>query len=183
MAPVRNLHWYPWHIDDYAHDTRHLTLAEHGAYRLLIDCYMLQREPVPDNDRALARIVGVGLDEWLTVATNVRAFFRVRDGLLIHKRCEQELRAQELKVRKRSERAKKGAFGRYSKFKGLNSISNAYAEQMDATLTLSKITISEQGAEVVEEASEKEEKKEPKKEPWFAVSPALAASIRAKGWN
>lgn len=165
-----NLRWYPWHIDDYAHDTRHLTLAEHGAYRLLIDCYMLQREPLPDNDRALARIVGAGLDEWMAVATNVRAFFRARDGVLIHKRCEQELRAQKLKIQKRSERAKKGAFAKYSKLNGLNSISKAYAEHMSATLNKETITTTEQGAE----------KRHSKKEFW--ITPSLEANVKARRW-
>jgi len=170
-----NLPWYPWHIDDYAHDTRHLTLAEHGAYRLLIDCYMQQREPLPDNDRALARIIGVGLDEWLAVASNVRAFFHVRNGVLKHKRCEQELRAQELQFQKRSERAKKGVFARLSKLNGLNGTSQAYAEHMRTTLNKGSITTTEQGAEVAEEAFEKKGKNSS-----LAVTPELAAILHRK---
>jgi uncharacterized protein YdaU (DUF1376 family) len=173
-----NLRWYPWHIGDYAHDTPHLTLAEDGAYRRLIDAYMVQREPLPDNDRALARLAGVGLDEWMAVATNVRAFFRARDGILFHKRCEQELRAQELYSQKQSEKGKKGAFARYSKFNKLNGTSIARAWPLPATLNKETITTSEQGAEKGLSVEEKREAKKVECE----ISPSLAANVRQKGW-
>ena len=33
--------WYPHYPGDYGRDTGHLSLIEHGAYRLLLDhCYM-----------------------------------------------------------------------------------------------------------------------------------------------
>jgi uncharacterized protein YdaU (DUF1376 family) len=86
--------WYPWYPLKFRRDTQHLGLAEDGAYRRLIDEYMTTGEPLPDNDLALARIVGVGKDEWLTVAPAVRPFFEASNGKLVHSRCHKELMQQ-----------------------------------------------------------------------------------------
>lgn len=113
--------WYPFFVVDYRRDTYHLSLAEDGAYRRLIDEYMLSREPLPDDDGALARILGIPPSDWLAIAPRLRKFFRPRAGRLQHKRCEQELRAQELRAKHLSERSKKSASTRKSKNKGLGS--------------------------------------------------------------
>lgn len=162
--------WYPWFLKDYRRDTRHLGLAADGAYRRLIDEYMETREPLPDSDAALAGIVRVGLDEWLKIAADVRPFFRSKDGLLFHKRCDRELRAQNVRILRNSERGKKAAFGRWSKPKGLDA-SRMLAH---ATLTLSKNTSLTSSESVAEEATEKRKS---------AASPeTLEDVIRRKGW-
>lgn len=109
------LDWYPWHARDYRKDTLHLSLKEDGAYRRLIDEYMLSEAPLPDNDVALARIAGVTLAEWLEVAAIVKAFFRAEQGVLTHKRCEEELHAQALLVQNKSKRGKDAADARWQK--------------------------------------------------------------------
>lgn len=40
------MNFYRHHLGDYARDTRHLSLLEHGAYRMLLDCYYTQRGPL-----------------------------------------------------------------------------------------------------------------------------------------
>jgi uncharacterized protein YdaU (DUF1376 family) len=52
--------YFSWYPTIYQQDNQHLTLAEDGAYRRLLDYYMLTRAPLPSDDRALSRIVGVG---------------------------------------------------------------------------------------------------------------------------
>jgi uncharacterized protein YdaU (DUF1376 family) len=76
---------------------------------------MLSRKSLPDNDSALARILGVDISEWAVVASSVRPFFKSRDGRLIHQRCEDELRAQDQKMERFSDRGKKGAAARYNR--------------------------------------------------------------------
>lgn len=83
--------WFKSFPADYRDDTWHLTLAEHGAYKLLIDHYMHHEKPLPDNDNALASIVGVDPQTWALVSVNVREFFTPKKGKLVHKRCETEL--------------------------------------------------------------------------------------------
>jgi uncharacterized protein YdaU (DUF1376 family) len=122
--------WYPWFPLAFRRDTYSLSLAEEGAYRRLIDEYMLNRKGLPDDDTALARILGVALADWLLVAVPVRAFFRPRDGMLIHKRCDAELRAQDTRMARLSARGKNAAFQRWNK-------NNAqHARRMHAHATL-----------------------------------------------
>lgn len=103
----------------YQADTIHLTLAQDGAYRRLIDHYMLTRQPLPDNDGALARIVGCGMAEWLEIAPSIRPFFKRQNGLLHNKRCNAELDWQDNKLKTRKEIAQKGVEARRNKIKGL----------------------------------------------------------------
>lgn len=101
--------WYPWYPILYEADTLHLSLAADGAYRRLIDKYMISGRALPDDDAALARLVGVQLDEWLKVSGEVREFFYQKDGCLKHKRCDRELAEQMRRKRQKSESGKKGA--------------------------------------------------------------------------
>lgn len=140
-----SLEWYPFFIRDYRRDTLHLSLAQDGAYRRLIDEYMVLREPLPDNDVSLARILGVALADWIEVAVAVRTFFRARDGQLFHKRCDQELRAQDLRKIRNSEKGKKAAFAKAVGIKHLASPGRL----QPTTLTIHKspsLTSSEQVA-------------------------------------
>ena len=41
------MNYYKRHLGDYAKDTRHLSLAEHGAYCLLLDYYYSTETPLP----------------------------------------------------------------------------------------------------------------------------------------
>ena len=82
------MEWYEKRPTDYRNDTWHLTLAEHGAYNLLLDHYYSSEAPLPDNDNALASICGCTLDEWLCVSNALRQFFVAKRGKLSHKNCD-----------------------------------------------------------------------------------------------
>ena len=86
--------WYPHYIVDYQRDTLHLTTLEHGAYRLLIDAYMLHGRPLPDDDAVLARIAGMTIGVWGEISSTIRAFFLSSGTVLRHKRCDHELEEQ-----------------------------------------------------------------------------------------
>lgn len=146
--------WYPFFIVEYRRDTYHLTAAQHGIYRQLIDEYMMSRKPLPDHDLSLAGIARVSAQEWAEHAIVVRAFFQSRDGKLFHKRCEQELHAQRMRAAKRSADAKEAATVRWAKEKQKqrsectpHSGRNANAMRQDATLhnTIRTLTSSEVG--------------------------------------
>lgn len=164
--------WYPWFVDDFRRKTLHLSLAEDGAYRRLIDEYMRVRGPLPNDDQSIARMLGVGVSEWLAVEIKVRAFFRVKDGSLYHKRCEQELRAQELRFKTFSKRGQKAAFAKYSK---VNKLA-ASRMLVPTTLYTKKILSS---SECGKEGAFETEKSAPHS---GSVSPQLAASLRSKGF-
>ena len=80
-------HWMPLYIGDYLADTRRLSLAEHGAYMLLIMEYW-RNGGLPDNDAKLARILGVSADEWAELSPVLQEFF---EPGWKHKRIEVEL--------------------------------------------------------------------------------------------
>lgn len=132
------LDWYPFFVLDYRRDTYHLSLEEDGAYRRLIDEYMVTREALPNDDAALARIVGLPKADWDRLAHKVRRFFRVRNDRLVHKRCELELRAQNARHNRYRERAQKGGKAKAFKDKQLRSFSmlkSATIQYKDKTST------------------------------------------------
>lgn len=96
------LPWYSFHVDAWRRDTRHLSSAERGIYRELLDEYMRDGRALPSDDRALSVIARCPLDEWIAAAPAVREFFKPKDGLLTHKRCEAELDRQQRLADRRS---------------------------------------------------------------------------------
>jgi uncharacterized protein YdaU (DUF1376 family) len=118
--------WFPWYFTLYESDTMHLNPYQDGCYRRLIDHYMKTRQALPDNDAALARIIGDSEANWLALAsTLVRSFFKPKNGRLYLFRCEEILHYQEQKTKKLSESGKKGALSRNNKIKELLSTPEA----------------------------------------------------------
>lgn len=107
--------WYPFFPKKFKSATRHLTAEQDGIYRRLIDEYMETREPLPDNDIALARIAGVSEINWLDASRILRAFFTHKNGLLFHPFCDQQLDIQDKKTKIRKNSAEKAAKKRWSK--------------------------------------------------------------------
>ena len=96
----------------------HLTAEQDGIYRRLIDHYMETRQPIPDNDSAIARITGISLDSWTIAAATIRPFFTPsKSGKLHHKRCDAELQRQDGRCVMQSEKGKLGAKKRWKKIK------------------------------------------------------------------
>lgn len=72
----------PLFTDAYLADTRHLTTEEHGAYLLLLMCAWRTRGcALKDDNRALARIVGVGTVRWRRLRPVLADFFDIDGGL------------------------------------------------------------------------------------------------------
>jgi uncharacterized protein YdaU (DUF1376 family) len=128
--------WYPWYFAIYEADAGHLSCLEDGAYRRLIDRYMRTQAPLPDDDAALARFVGLSLDEWLAIAPRIRPFFQARGGKLHNKRCNQELDKQDARSKTRSETARKGGLARQLKYRedSAQSKLSASSKQADGQL-------------------------------------------------
>lgn len=106
--------WYPHNIGDYEADTLHLTAAEDGAYRRLVDWYYKNERPLPDDDHALAAIARIDSMQFKAMAATIRAFFVARNGLLQHKRCNKVIAEQTGKRRdwkQRKEKQRKNGLG------------------------------------------------------------------------
>jgi uncharacterized protein YdaU (DUF1376 family) len=85
------LPYMPLYVADYLADAAHLSTMGHGAYLLLIMTYWHRGEPLPDDERKLARIARMTESEWQDVRDDLREFFDVRDGQWTHNRIEREL--------------------------------------------------------------------------------------------
>lgn len=114
--------WYPWYFLIYKADTMHLNPYQDGCYRRLIDHYMETRQPLPDNEAALARIIGDSEANWVAMGSAiVRPFFSIRSGKLHLKRCDNLLKKQDEGTKVLSESGKKGADKRWGKNKDIDS--------------------------------------------------------------
>lgn len=84
------MNYYERHLGDYAKDTGHLTLAEHGAYTLLLDRYYATEQPIPAAQahrfaRARAK------DEIKAVDAVLSEFFRLEGDVWVHNRVDREI--------------------------------------------------------------------------------------------
>lgn len=100
--------YLPLYVSDYQADTSHLTTIEHGAYLLLIMNYWQRAQPLPNDDRKLARIAGLGPREWKRVRETLSEFFQVDCSNWFHSRLESEL----LKLRDKSLKKRNGGLAR-----------------------------------------------------------------------
>lgn len=81
----------PFYVAEYLADAAHLSTLEHGAYMLLIMNYWQRAEPLPDNDRKLARLTRMTDEQWLSIRDDIAEFFDIAEGLWKHGRIEREL--------------------------------------------------------------------------------------------
>lgn len=100
--------YLPLYISDYQADTSHLSTVEHGAYLLLIMNYWQRGQPLPDDDRKLARIAGLGPREWKRIRGTISEFFQVDCSNWFHSRLESELS----KLRDKSLKKRNGGLAR-----------------------------------------------------------------------
>lgn len=100
------LAYYRFFTGDYARDTRHLSLMQHGAYRLLIDWYM-DGGPIPnDLDRIYRTLHATSREEQSAVEYILGEFFLLEGGVWRHKRCDQEMAWRAEKSQKAADSAK-----------------------------------------------------------------------------
>lgn len=97
------MHYYKFHIGDYARDTSHLSVVEHGIYRLLLDWCYLNEKPI-STERAMR--VGRGYPE--ETQSVLSEFFSQTDNGWVHTRVVEEIRAYHYKA---EQNAKNGAKG------------------------------------------------------------------------
>lgn len=72
--------WVRLFLKEFRGHTGVLTPAGVGAYMRLLIAYLEQQEPLEDDDRRLARIVGVSLTEWKKLRPEIEDVMDVRDG-------------------------------------------------------------------------------------------------------
>lgn len=103
------MNFYKHFLGDYARDTAHLSMLEHGAYRLMLDHYYATGKSLPNDNAALYRICGaVAKAEREAVARVADAFFPVNgDGTRHNRRADKEIADANAYAEAQSERANK----------------------------------------------------------------------------
>lgn len=80
----------PVFIDAYLADTTHLSTEEHGAYLLLLMAMWRRNGSVPNDDKDIARIVGLSIRKWLAVKARLLPLLDVDGTVLTQKRLRKE---------------------------------------------------------------------------------------------
>lgn len=107
------MNYYERHLGDYARDTGHLSLLEHGVYTVLLDRYYATEQGIPQADayrvaRASSRQERQAVDRVLA------EFFVLEDGVYRMGRVEREI----ARYREKSGKASASAKARWAKSKG-----------------------------------------------------------------
>ena len=101
------MNYYEHHLGDYAKDTGHLSMLEHGAYRLLLDRYYSTEEGIPAAQaHRLARARSD--EECRAVDVVLEEFFELVDGMWINRRAEEEIAGARKRIGAAKENGKKG---------------------------------------------------------------------------
>ena len=108
----------PWFPRDYQADTRHLTLEEHGAYRMLLDLLWIGNcKGLPTDDKRLARMLGITSREWAKIKEPVLEFFEEENNLFFNNRVQKEWVKVSDRVEKNRTNASRGGRARALKNK------------------------------------------------------------------
>lgn len=88
------MNYYERYCGDYQRDTAHLSLAEHGAYTMLLDTYFSVEKPLPAEFPSLYRVCrAMTRIEQQAVRTVAEQFFPISalDGLRHNRRADREI--------------------------------------------------------------------------------------------
>lgn len=132
--------FYRFFPGDYARDTRHLSMVEHGAYRLMLDCYYTTG-PLPGDPERVSRMVSALTDmERAAVVVILAEFFTLADGQYRQARCDDELVHQANKgVSSRASASRRWACERNA-----NAYANADANAMRTGMRIGMPNVCEQ---------------------------------------
>jgi len=108
------VNYYERHLGDYARDTAHLSLVEHGVYTLLLDRYYATEQPIPaDQCHRIAR--ARTRDEKAAVDAVMAEFFVLIDGGYVNNRAEEEIARLHAWLESQRANGKKGGRPRKAK--------------------------------------------------------------------
>jgi uncharacterized protein YdaU (DUF1376 family) len=103
------MHYYPFHVSDYIHDTAHLSNEEDLAFRRLLDLYYTQEKPIPNKTHEVARRIRMAKQE-NAVQTVLEEFFDfdMDKDHWYHKRCDETIAAYQAKAERNRQVGKLG---------------------------------------------------------------------------
>lgn len=101
------MNYYERHLGDYARDTAHLSLLEHGAYTILLDRFYATEQGIPaDQAHRIAR--AKSRDEKAAVDAVLAEFFTLENGAYVQKRGLAEIERAQTRIKAARENGKTG---------------------------------------------------------------------------
>lgn len=101
------MNYYERHLGDYARDTSHLSMLEHGAFTLLLDRYYSSEQPIPAAQaHRLAR--ARTKEEQKAVDAVLDEFFKLIGDAWVNTRVEAEIAKKESKTKAARENGRNG---------------------------------------------------------------------------
>jgi len=103
------MHFYPFHVSDYIHDTAHLSNEEDLAFRRLLDLYYTQEKPIPNRTHEVARRIRMA-KQINAVQTVLEEFFDfdTENDHWYHKRCDELIESYQAKAERNRQIGKLG---------------------------------------------------------------------------
>jgi uncharacterized protein YdaU (DUF1376 family) len=133
------MNWYPHFPGDYIRDTAHLSVIQHGAYRLLLDHYYATAAPLPADVDGLYRICrAFDQSERTAVGFVLGQFFELRADGYHNRRADRQLVTQKEQHERLSEGARKTNAKRWGKPSPSDSPSDSPGARISRTRTRTK---------------------------------------------
>jgi uncharacterized protein YdaU (DUF1376 family) len=143
------MNYYERHLGDYAKDTAHLSMLEHGAYNLLLDRYYGTEAGIPSGD--VYRVARAKTKpEKHAVDSVLKEFFTVVDGAWVKNRVEEEIQryrdsipaAEEKKLndKERQRRARERRKALFTELRELGVVMPWDASTSELQTELSRVT-------------------------------------------
>lgn len=101
------MNYWERHIGDYARDTAHLSLLEHGVYTLLLDRYYATEAPIPE-DQAHRVARARSKEEKAAVDAVLSEFFTLAGGVWTNGRCDEEIEKARIRIETAKANGKRG---------------------------------------------------------------------------
>jgi uncharacterized protein YdaU (DUF1376 family) len=97
------MHYYQHNIGDYARDTGHLTILEHGIYRMILDWCYLNEKPITTE-----QAIRIGRGNPVETQSVLSEFFSQENDGWTHKRVSKEVAEYHIKSEKNRQNGIKG---------------------------------------------------------------------------
>ncbi len=106
---MSKMFYYQHHVGDYNNDTAYLTVLEHGVYRLLLDRYYLNEQPLPLDTDQVCRLARARSDEERAAVVAILNDFFIKEEDGYHqKRADWEIEEYHALVERNQRNGKLG---------------------------------------------------------------------------
>jgi len=113
-APAMPMYW-----DAYIADTTHLTIEEHGAYMMLLGAMWRRDGSIPNDDKDIARILGVTVSKWKKIKRRLSDFLTIEADKISQEKLQKVWEKTQEKIAKNSVNGSKGGRPKVNKNNGL----------------------------------------------------------------